>query len=93
MVLPMMCDLHVAADSTKFSYPEARLGFTGGMMAGLAARIPHKLAMDIMLLGRTVGAQRAYDVGMVTELVEVGKQVEVALQQAEELCRSAPLVL
>ena len=93
MVLTMMCDLHVAADSTKFSYPEARLGFTGGMMAGLAARIPHKLAMDIMLLGRTVGAQRAYDVGMVTELVEVGKQVEVALQQAEELCRSAPLVL
>jgi anaerobic selenocysteine-containing dehydrogenase len=39
MVLTMMCDLLVAADNSKFSYPEARLGFTGGMIAGLAARL------------------------------------------------------
>ena len=93
MVLTMMCDLVVAADNTRFSYPEARLGFTGGMISGLAARIPHKVAMDIMLLGRTVEAQRAYDVGLVTELVAVGKQVETAMQHAETLANSAPMVL
>ncbi len=93
MVLTMMCDLLVAAENTRFSYPEARLGFTGGMIAGLAARIPHKVAMDIMLLGRTVDAQRAYNVGLATDVVPVGKQVEVALQQAETLANSAPLVL
>ncbi|MGO4391995.1 enoyl-CoA hydratase/isomerase family protein [Variovorax sp. M-6] len=93
MVLTMMCDLLVAAENTKFSYPEARLGFTGGMIAGLAARIPHKVAMDIMLLGRSVEAQRAYDVGLATDVVPVGKQVEVAMQQAETLAKSAPLVL
>lgn len=93
MVLTMMCDLIVAADNTKFSYPEARLGFTGGMISGLAARIPHKVAMDIMLLGRTVEAQRAYDVGLVTELTPVGQQVEVAMRHAETLANSAPLVL
>ena len=93
MVLTMMCDLLVAAENTKFSYPEARLGFTGGMIAGLAARIPHKVAMDIMLLGRTVEAQRAYDVGLATDVVPVGKQVEVAMEQAEALAKSAPLVL
>ena len=89
----MMCDLLVAADNTKFSYPEARLGFTGGMIAGLAARIPHKVAMDIMLLGRTVDAKRGYEVGLASELVPVGTQVEVAMKQAEELANSAPLVL
>lgn len=93
LVLAMMCDLLVAAENTKFSYPEARLGFTGGMIAGLAARIPHKVAMDIMLLGRTMDAQRGYNVGLASELVPVGKQVEVAMQQAEELANSAPLVL
>lgn len=93
LVLAMMCDLLVAADNTKFSYPEARLGFTGGMIAGLAARIPHKIAMDIMLLGRTVDAQRGYDVGLASELVPVGTQVEVAMKQAEEMANSAPLVL
>ena len=93
LVLVMMCDLVVAAENTKISYPEARVGFTGGMIAGLAARIPHKVAMDIMLLGRTVEAKRAYEVGLVSEITPVGKQVEVALQQADELARSAPLVL
>lgn len=93
MVLTMMCDLLVAAENTRFSYPEARLGFTGGMIAGLAARIPHKVAMDIMLLGRSVEAKRAYDVGLATDVVPVGKQVEVAMQQAETLAASAPLVL
>lgn len=93
MVLTMMCDVLVAAENTRFSYPEARLGFTGGMISGLAARIPHKVAMDIMLLGRTVEAQRAYDVGLATELVAVGKQVETAMQHAETLANSAPMVL
>jgi enoyl-CoA hydratase/carnithine racemase len=93
MVLTMMCDLLVAADNTKFSYPEARLGFTGGMIAGLAARIPHKVAMDVMLLGRTIEAQRAYDVGLATDVVPVGQQLETAMQQAQALANSSPLVL
>jgi len=93
LVLVMMCDLVVAAENTKISYPEARVGFTGGMIAGLASRIPHKVAMDIMLLGRTMDAKRAYEVGLASELTPVGKQVEVALQQADELARFAPLVL
>lgn len=93
MVLTMMCDLLVAADNTKFSYPEARLGFTGGMIAGLAARIPHKVAMDVMLLGRTIEAQRAYDVGLATDVVPLGQQLETAMQQAQALADSSPLVL
>ena len=93
IVLTMMCDLIVASDSSRFSYPEAKLGFTGGMIAGLAARIPHKVAMDLMLLGRTMEAQRAFDVGRVNEIVPVGKQLEVALAHAQILASSAPLVL
>ncbi len=93
MVLTMMCDVLIAAENTRFSYPEAKLGFTGGMIAGLAARIPHKVAMDIMLLGRTVEARRAYDVGLVTDVVAVGRQVAVALEHAQALASAAPLVL
>lgn len=93
IVLTMMCDLIVAADNSRFSYPEARLGFTGGMIAGMAARIPHKVAMDLMLLGRTIEAQRAYDVGLVSDLVPSGQHLEVALGHAHTLAKSAPLVL
>lgn len=93
LVMTMMCDLLVAAENSKFSYPEARLGFTGGMIAALAGRIPHKAAMDLMLLGRTMDGKRAYDIGLASELAPVGQQVEVAMRQADEMAQSAPLVL
>src|SRR5665647_1004772 len=93
LVLSMMCDLTVAADNATFAYPEARLGFTGGLIAGLAARIPHKVAMEMMLLCRNLDAQRAYHVGMVNEVVPTGQQVPVALKMARDMAGFSPLVL
>jgi len=93
LVLSMMCDLTVAAENAKFSYPEARLGFTGGLIAGLAARIPHKVAMEMMLLCRILDPQRAYAIGLVNEVVPTGQQVPVALKMAREMTEFSPLVL
>lgn len=93
MVLTMMCDLLVAAENARFSYPEAAVGFTGGMIAGLAARIPHKVAMELLLLCRPMDAQRAYNVGFANEIVPRGRQVERALEMAREMAGFAPLVL
>jgi enoyl-CoA hydratase/carnithine racemase len=88
-----MSDLAVAAENSRFSYPEAKLGLTQGMIAGLAGRIPHKVAMEIMLLARVIDAKRAYEVGLVNDLVPVGAQVDAALGMARELAKMAPLVL
>lgn len=93
MILPIMSDLVVVADNAKFQYPEARLGYTGGFIAGLAARIPHKMAMEVMLLGETIGAQRAYEVGFVNRVVPLGQQVPVAMEMAQRIAASAPLVV
>jgi enoyl-CoA hydratase len=93
LVLSMMCDLTVAAENARFTYPEARLGFTGGLIAGLAARIPHKVAMEMMLLCRGLDPQRAYAIGLVNEVVPTGQQVEAALKMAREMATFSPLVL
>jgi enoyl-CoA hydratase len=93
LILAMLSDLLVAADNSRFSYPEARLGVTGGMIAGLAGRIPHKIAMEIMLLGRVIEASRAYDVGLANQVVPAGTQVAAALEMAHSLAESSPLVL
>lgn len=93
VVAVQMCDLCVAAEDTKFMFPEARVGFTGAVIAGLAARIPHKVAMELMLLGDTVPAQRMYEVGFVNRLVPAGTQLEAALDYARRLAANAPLVL
>ena len=93
LVIATMADLAVAADNARFSYPEAKLGFTGGMIAALAARIPHKIAMELILLGQPIDAQRAYEAGLVNKVVPVGEQVKAALTWAQELATYSPLVL
>src|SRR5437899_183793 len=85
LVMAMMYDLLVAADSAKFCYPEGKVGITGGMIAGLAARIPHKLAMEMMLLGEPIGARRAYQIGLVNRVVPDGSEIEEALALAEKI--------
>jgi enoyl-CoA hydratase/carnithine racemase len=93
IVVVMMCDLMVSTQSTQFYYPEAKLGLTGGMISSLASRMPHKLAMEVMLLGAKVGAQRAYDVGFVNRVVPDGQHEQEALAMANELVNAAPLVI
>ena len=73
IVLVMMCDLMVSTEDTQFYYPEAKLGVTAGGISSLAARMPHKLAMEIMLLGSKVSARRAYEVGFVNRVVPNGE--------------------
>ncbi len=93
LIITMMSDLAVAAENTRFSYPEGRLGLTQGMIAGLAGRIPHKAAMEIMLLGKPMSAERAYNVGLVNAVAPDGKHVEVALEMARSMTTLAPMVL
>jgi enoyl-CoA hydratase/carnithine racemase len=93
IVMAMMCDMIVSTQDTIFYYPEAKLGLTGGMISSLVTRMPHKLAMEVMLLGTKVGAQRAYDVGFINRVTENGGHEKEAIAMAEELVGSAPLVI
>lgn len=92
-VIVQMCDLVVAADNTIFKYPEAQVGFTGGLIASAVARIPHKIAMEFMLCGQDLSAERAYEVGMVNKVVPAGDELAAALAYADILKESAPLVV
>jgi enoyl-CoA hydratase/carnithine racemase len=93
LVVAMMADLLVAADNARFSYPEAKLGFTGGMISALPTRIPHKIAMELIMLCKVIDARRAYEVGLANEVVPTGQQVTRALEMAREIAGFAPLVL
>jgi len=92
-VIVQMCDLVIASETTIFKYPEAQLGFTGGLIASAVARIPHKIAMEFMLLGQDLPAQRAREVGMVNRVVPEGTELAAAMEWATILRHSAPLVV
>lgn len=93
LLFPIFADLCVASEDANFLYPDARLGITGGVVAALAARIPHKAAMEMIYLGRSTPARRAYEMGLVNQVVSTGQHVEAAQALAADLASFAPLVL
>jgi enoyl-CoA hydratase/carnithine racemase len=92
-VIVQMADLCVASETTRFLYPEARLGITAGAVSSLVARMPHKVAMEFLLVGEELSAERAYQVGFVNALVPKGQHVVRAHEMAAKIAGNAPLVV
>jgi enoyl-CoA hydratase/carnithine racemase len=92
LVLAMMADLAVCGRTARFYYPEAKLGLTGGMIAALPSRIPHKIGMEMMLLCRVFEAERAERVGLVNEVVPEGEAQVRAIKWGKEMAGFAPMV-
>ncbi len=93
VTLLAFCDLCVAAEDARFIYPEAKVGVSKGLVTALAARVPHKIAMELMLLGGPLSAQRAYEGGFVNRVVPPGQQLAVAREMAATIAAPAPLVI
>ena len=89
----MTCDLMVSADTTRFMYPEAKVGVFGGLMPGIVSRMPHKVAMELLLLGEEISVKRAFDVGFVNKVVPEGQERKEARRMATLIAQSAPLVI
>lgn len=92
-ILVQFCDLCVMAEDATFVYPEAKVGLSGGLISSVAARVPHKVAMEFMMLGEPMTAQRAYEVGMVNRVVPQAELMDAAMDYADRLAGLAPMVL
>lgn len=91
--LVSMCDFIVASEETVFNYPEAKLGFSNGLIIGAVKRMPARLAMEMIMLAEPISGQRAYDVGFANRLVAPGQEREEAMRMARILADNAPLVV
>lgn len=93
--LALACDLVVAASDARFALPEVKRGLIagGGGVIRLPSRIPHHLAMELLLTGRDVSAERARELGIVNQLVSAGQAASAALELAKEIAGNAPLAV
>jgi enoyl-CoA hydratase len=91
----LSCDLIVAARDARFGIPEVKrsLVAAAGGLIRLPKRIPYHLAMELALTGDPIGAERAYEVGIVNRLAEPGEAVAVAKELAAAISRNGPLAL
>jgi enoyl-CoA hydratase len=86
--LALACDLRIASTKAKFGQPEVNLGVTPGF--GATQRLPRligpALAKELLLTGDMIGAERAYQIGLVNHVVEpeelMNKAVEIAMKIA-----------
>ena len=92
-VLVQMADMCVASETTRFLYPEAKIGKTAGGISSLMARMPHKIAMEFILAGDELSAARAYEVGFVNRLTPPGEHIAAAQDLAATIAANAPLVV
>jgi enoyl-CoA hydratase/carnithine racemase len=90
-LLAQMCDLVIAADHAKFGITEARVGRGSPWAAPLPWLIGPRAAMEIMVTGEPITAQRAYELGLVNKVVPLGELREAARAMASGIAANAPL--
>lgn len=93
--LAISCDLIVAADNAKFGIPEVKRGLAaaaGGLMK-LPRQIPSRLAMELALTGEFISTQRAYDIGLINQVVEAGTALDAAKALAAKISANGPLAV
>ena len=93
--LALACDIIVAASHAEFGLPEPRRGLIAGGVG--VHRLPRQMglkpAMGYLLTGRHMSAARAYELGLVNEVVEPGALDQCVQGWVDDILRCAPLAV
>jgi len=88
------CDFVIASERAEFGFPEVRLGVP--TIQG-AIRMPKRVgwqnAMELLLIGERVDAQRAKEMGLVWQITPPDELMDAARNLAQRLLLSAPLAV
>ncbi len=90
-MIAQACDLCVASTSARFAVTEVKVGRSSPWAAPLIHMIPQRIMMEILLTGKPITAQRAYDIGLVNRLAAPDELMDAALLLAADILDGAPL--
>lgn len=93
--MALSCDIRIASDKAKFGQPEVGLGIIPGFggTQRMARIVGTGHALELILTGRTIGAQYAQEIGLVNRVVPHDELMEKALEIAETISRQAQLAV
>jgi enoyl-CoA hydratase/carnithine racemase len=91
--IALACDIIIASEQARFALPEPRVGLAAAAsgMQRLSRQVPLKKAMGMMLTGRHVPAQEAFELGFVTAVVPHAKLMEEARRWAGLILECSPM--
>lgn len=92
--LAMGCDIRIASTGASFGAPEVRWSIIHGYGAmRLVQTVSHSVAMEMLLTGERIEAQRAYEIGLVSRVVGPAELMPAALRIARAITLNAPLAI
>jgi enoyl-CoA hydratase/carnithine racemase len=92
--LAATCDLVVAAEGASFATPGVKIGlFCTTPAIPLARAIPAKAAMEMLLTGKPISAQRAFELGLVNRVVPAGDLDAAVEEWANAILASSPMTI
>jgi methylglutaconyl-CoA hydratase len=92
--LATACDLVLASDTAQMGYPEIQRGFVPAMVATLLQRATgEKIALDLILTGRLLGAEEARMAGLVSRVVPAAELQNEGIALALQLAGSSATAL
>src|ERR1700691_1898977 len=88
------CDLAIASRTAKFATPGVDIGlFCSTPMVSLSRNVGRKQAMEMLLTGDTISAERAERIGLVNRVVAAGHERAEAIKLAGEIAAKSSLVV
>lgn len=90
-LLAQQCDLCFAVESARFAVSEVKIGRGSPWAAPLSWLIPPRVAMEVLLTGDPISAQRAYEVGLINMVVADDELRSTVQAVAESIAANAPL--
>jgi enoyl-CoA hydratase len=91
----MACTIRIASENAKFGQPEIKLGLVPG--GGGTQRMPRLIgkgrALQLILTGEMIGAQEAYRIGLVNEVVAPAQLIGRAETILKQIFSNAPVAV
>lgn len=91
----LACDLVVASTTASFGLPEVKRSLApicGGLFRGPKA-LPRNVARELLLTGDSIGVDRAFALGLVSEVTHAGGALDAAVALAERICANGPVAV
>lgn len=95
MELVFGCDIRVTVPDAKFGLQEVKWGLfpAGASTVRLPRQIPQAIAMELLLTGDLITAQRAHALGFVNHVVDASDLLLAALTIARKIADNGPLAV
>ncbi|MBT2655948.1 crotonase/enoyl-CoA hydratase family protein [Bacillus sp. ISL-18] len=93
--IALACDLIVASEKAAFGLPEVKRGIIAGAggLLRLPRQLPLKVAMELILTGKSMSPQEASGWGLVNRVVPHAQLLEKAIELADEIIVNAPVAV